>query len=118
VQEDQAEQRRLNGLGLDVGDGDDERAVAHRGEHQRGRDDLGPCAKQHPRPEFRRRRGKRLAGHRKHHDKKHDRERKSEQKAHMRRADRAERGGELALHGVARGLACGGQQRERNPEQA
>ena len=47
-----------------------------------------------------------------------DRERKAEQKTHMGRADRAERRRELPLHGVARGLARGGQQRERNPEQA
>ena len=48
-----------------------------------------------------------------HRGQKDERERKAEQEAHMRRADGAERRGQLALHGVARGLAGGGEQRER-----
>ena len=40
AEEDQAEQRDLHRLGLDVGDGHDERALAHGGEHQRGGGDL------------------------------------------------------------------------------
>ena len=44
------------------------------------------------------------------------RERKAEQEAHMRGADGAERRGQFALHGVARGLARRRDQRENDPE--
>ena len=44
------------------------------------------------------------------------RERKAEQEAHMGGADGAERRGQLALRGVARGLRRRGDQREDGPE--
>ena len=50
--------------------------------------------------------------------KKQNSERKPEEKPHQRGADGADDARELALHGVARGLTSGGEQREGNPEQA
>ena len=116
AEEDQAEQRRLDRLGLDVGDGDHERAVVHGREHRRGGDDLRAGAEHDPGPEHRRRHGQRQPGRHQHAGEKHQRERKAEQEAHMGGADGAERRGQLALHGVARGLAGGGQEREGNAQ--
>ena len=61
----------------------------------------------HPRPEHRRRIAAAAAPVDEHHaGQEHQRERKAEQEAHMGGADGAERRGQLALHGVARGLAA------------
>ena len=59
-----------------------------------------------------RRRRQRKPGRQHHAGEEQQRERKAEQEAHMGRADGAERRRQLALHGVARGLAGGGEQRE------
>ena len=56
------------------------------------------------------------AGHHADADQEHNRERKAEQEAHMGGADGAERRGQFALHGVARGLRRGGDDGEDGPE--
>ena len=60
--------------------------------------------------------GRPLAERDSHAGEKEQREGKAEQEAHVRGADRAERRGQLALHGVARGLGRRGDQREDGPE--
>ena len=55
AEEDQAEQRDLHRLGLDIGVSDHERALAHHRQHGRGGANLGQRAADHPEPEQRRR---------------------------------------------------------------
>ena len=116
AEEDEPEQGDLYRLGLEIGDGDDEGALAHRGEHEPGCQHLSQRTVEHPRPERPARLRQRPPGREQDAGKKHERERKAEQEAHMGGADRAEARGQLALHGVARGLAGRGNQREHRPE--
>ena len=118
AEENESEYRSLNRFGLDVGDGDDERAVVHRHQHRGGGDDLRTGAEDDPGNEAPSRPGQRQAGHDQHAGEKDERERKAEQEAHVGGADGAERRGQLALHGVARGLPGGGEQGEHDPEPA
>jgi hypothetical protein len=115
TEEYQAEQRHLDGLGLDIGDGDDERALPHGGQHQRGRGDLHERAVEHPGPETRAR--PRQGRARDEHDagQEEQREGKAEQEAHMGGADRAELDGQLALRRIARGLRRGRDDGEDGP---
>jgi hypothetical protein len=91
------EDGHLDRLSLDVGDGNDKRALAHGGEHEsRGRD-LRTRAENRPRPENPSRPRQRRS--RRQHDagQENEHEGKAEQKPHMRRADRAESRGQFAL---------------------
>ena len=116
AEKNEPKQRNLHRLGLDIGVRDDERSFAHRSEHQRGGRDLSERSREHPGPEGRRRRRQVIAGDCDEPEQKKQRERKSEQEAHMGRADRAEVCGQLALHGVTRGLCRRSDQREDGPE--
>jgi hypothetical protein len=116
AKKNEPKQRNLHRLGLDIGVRDDERSFAHRSEHQRGGGDLSERPREHPGPEGGRRRRQVIAGDRDEPEQKKQRERKSEQETHMGRADRAEGCGQLALHGVTRGLCRRSNQREDGPE--
>jgi hypothetical protein len=118
MKEKQPEQGSLHRLGLDVRVDHDERAVVHGGEHECGRGDLCERAIEHPGPENGRRARQRLFGCDEDDREEHQRERKTEQEAHVRRPDRAECHGELALGGVAHRLACRGDNGEDGPEPA
>jgi hypothetical protein len=48
AEENQTEQRDLHRLGLDIGVGDDERALAHHRQHSGGGADLGQRAEDDP----------------------------------------------------------------------
>ncbi len=117
AEKNQAEDRDLDRLGLDIGDGDDERALAHRREHQRGRRDLRRGAVAAPRartpmPVC----GSGAPVHSITTGEKDERKRKAEQEPHMGGAERAERAGQLALHRIAHGLRGRGDDREDDPE--
>ena len=117
AEKDQAEQRHLHRLGLDIGVSDDEGALAHHRQHGRGGADLRQRAEHHPRPENSRRVRQAVAAEIDHaRQKDEQRERKAEQKTHMRRADGAERRRQFALHGIARGLRRGGDEGKDGPE--
>ena len=118
AEKNEPEHRDLDRFGLDVGDGDDERALAHGGKHQRGGGDLRKRAVDHPGPKAQPRPRQRRAGRHQHAGKKNDREGKTEQKPHMRRADGAETAGQLALHRVAQGLGECGNDGEDGPKPA
>ena len=77
----------------------------HGQQHQRGAADLGERAHQGPEPKASVERGKRRMVSRHHPDQEQQREGKAEQETHLGRARRAQARRQLALHGVARGLA-------------
>src|SRR5436305_875202 len=83
----------------------DERTLAHRGQHRGGRADLKQRAGKQPGYVARTRTRPRGASERHDGGEEEKRERKSEQEAHMRRADRAEARGQFALQRVAYGLS-------------
>ena len=60
-------------------------------------------------------RGQRQSGGDQHEHQEQQPERQAEQEAHVRGADRAERGRQLLLHGVAQHLAAGRDDREDGP---
>ncbi len=62
------------------------------------------------------RRRNRITGNRQHAGEEQERERKAVEEPHLARADGAEARRQAALHGVAGGLAGGGQECGRNPE--
>ena len=106
AEQDEPEQRDLNRLGLDIRDGDHERASPMAGEHEgvaaiwasapsRSHAQKTGPGRGRPAP----------ADH--HGDQEGEREGTAEQEADMGGADRAERGGELALGGIAHGLRGG-----------
>jgi hypothetical protein len=116
AEKNEAEQGDLHRLGLDVGDGDDEGALVHGGEHERGGEDLRQRADENPGHIDRIGRGQRDAACRRDEGQKNQRKGKAEQKARVRRADGAERAGEFALGGVAQRLGEGGGDGEDRPE--
>jgi hypothetical protein len=116
AEEHEPEQRHLDRLGLDVGDRHHERALAHRGQHQGGGRDLQERAGQHPRPKNEAGPRQRRAADGDDAGEKQARERQAEQEPHMRRADRAEPAGELALGRVAHGLRRRRDQGEDGPQ--
>ena len=116
AEKNQAEYCDLDRLGLDVGDGDDERAFAHGDEHQRGGGDLREGAENDPRPESPSRPWQRRSGRQHHADEEHQHERKAEQKSDMGGADGAELDRQFALHGVAQRLRKRGNDGEDGPQ--
>ena len=116
AQKCQAEHGHLHRLGLDVGGGNDERALLHGGEHESGRGDLGERGTERPCDHRHVQRRDRLPRSHQHEKEEQDRERQPEQEAHMRGADRAEDGGQLLLHGVAQHLAARSRNREDSPK--
>jgi len=108
----------LHRLGFDIGVDDHERALVHRGEHQRCGRDLRQRPIHHPGPVDHPRPRQRLAACEQHDGEEEEREWEAEQEAHMRRPGSAERRSELALGGVPHGLARRGDEREQRPEQA
>jgi hypothetical protein len=114
--EDQPESDDLHRFRLHERRRDYEGALAHRGEHQRGRRDLGERSER-DQPQGagvrRRRRGLReCAGG----GQERQRERQSEQKANECGSRCADRLGEVVLQGVAQGLTPGRSQCEGGPE--
>ena len=116
AEKDEAEDRGLDRLGLEIRRGHDEGAIVHRKQHQTGGDDLTERAEQQPRPEHRRRPRYGIAGHRHHDRKEDDRERKTEQKADIGRAPGPERPRQRPLHRIAGDLAQRSDDGEGNPE--
>jgi hypothetical protein len=78
AQKDQAEECDLHRLGLDIGVGDDERALAHGGKHERGGGDLRSGAGDHPWPEYGRDMRQAFAGRQHDADQQDQREGKTE----------------------------------------
>jgi hypothetical protein len=115
AEERQAEDRDLHRLGLGIGGRDYEGARLHGGEQQGRSGDLSQSGRDGPHDC----RGIQLRHgqlRRRQHDGKEDeREGQAEEEAHVRGADRAQRGGQLLLHGVAQHLAAGGSHREDGP---
>ena len=116
AEEDQAEDRDLDRLGLQISDGDDERALAHGDEHQRGRGDLRRGRRRSPRARMPSRdaaaaRRSTASGRRG----KPARTESRTETAHASRR-RAEAAGQLALHRVAHRLAARGDDGEDDPE--
>ena len=116
AEKDEAEDRGLDRLGLQIRRRHHEGAVVHREQHQAGRDDLAERAEQQPRPERRRRPRYVVSGHGDHDGKENHRERKAEQEADIGRAPGAERPRQRPLHRIARDLAERSGDGEGNPE--
>src|SRR6266702_5126781 len=111
-----AENRGLDGLGLEIRRRYHERTVVHRKQHHAGAYDLAQRAKQQPRPESSCRPWHVVAGDRDYHRKEDDRERKAEQEADIGRAPGAEWPRQRPLHRIARDLAKRSDEGEGNPE--
>ncbi|MGY4341484.1 hypothetical protein ACVWW3_006390 [Bradyrhizobium sp. LM2.9] len=105
AEEDEAEDRRLDRLGLQVGRRHHEGPVIHRQQHQAGRHDLAERAEQQPRPEHGRRHAEMIAGRDQHHGEKQQREREAEQEADIGRAPGPQRLRQRPLHRIARDLS-------------
>ena len=115
AEEDDGEERDLHRLRLRVGNGDDERALTHRREHQRGRRDLAERA----RHSSRRAMPRSATGCRR-------RQARRSRAQRARRGARRENGcawrrrcqpaGQAFLRGVAKGLPDGCGEREDDPE--
>ena len=116
AEENEAEQRRLHRLGLDVGIDHHERAIVHGGKHQGGGGHLRQRAEDDPGPKGRRRPRKTLPERDHHAGKEDEREWKPEQKTHVGRAHGAKPRGQFALCRVAHGLRGGGDDGEDGPE--
>src|SRR5262245_33819862 len=105
----------MHGLGLDVGIGHHKRALAHHRKHRRRRCDLSESAGDDPRPEHVWHLRQCLARCDQYAGEKEQREWKTEEKTDVSGTDRPKRCGQLALHGVARGLRRRGNQRKDGP---
>ena len=101
AEKDEAEDRGLDRLGLQVRRRHHERAVVHRQQHQCRGGDLAEGAEQQPGPERRDRPRRGIAGDRQHNREEDDRKRKSEQKADIGRAPGPERTRQRPLHRIA-----------------
>jgi len=103
-------------ISLDVGGRDDERALLHDGEQQRGGGDLRDRGHHRPGNRHDIELGNRQARRRQHDGEEQQGEGQAKEKADVGCTDRAQRGGQLLLHGIAQHLAAGSQHREDGPQ--
>ena len=117
AEEDEAENRDVNRLGLRQRDGDDERAFLHRGQQQGRRGDLRDAADERP-AEHRGVQRRRGAEDQDSGEQEKDGEGQAKQEPYVCGADCAERRRQFLLHGITERLRARSHNREYSPKPA